>query len=121
MKKTELLKERFGHNAFRTFQEEAIDAILAHQDLIMILPTGGGKSLTYQLPALLLEGTAIVISPLIALMQDQVNALNMQQMQAAMIASNQSAIENEQVIQKLLRQELKFLYLSPERFFLCYR
>ena len=116
MKKVELLKERFGHNAFRTFQEEAIDAILAHQDLIMILPTGGGKSLTYQLPALLLEGTAIVISPLIALMQDQVNALNMQQMQAAMIASNQSAIENEQVIQKLLRQELKFLYLSPERF-----
>jgi ATP-dependent DNA helicase RecQ len=114
-RKTTLLKERFGHNAFRPLQEEAIDAILSGRDVLMVLPTGGGKSLSFQLPALMLEGCAVVISPLIALMQDQVQSLNAQEMNAAMLSSSQSAAENHEVINRLLSGELNFLYISPER------
>ncbi len=81
----------------------------------MILPTGGGKSLVYQLPTLLKDGISIVISPLIALMQDQVSALKAQQISADMISSAQSHDEVEEIIQKAYSGELKFLYLSPER------
>ena len=110
-----LLKERFGHNAFRDKQEEAVDAILQGRDLLMILPTGGGKSLAFQLPSLMMEGTTVVISPLIALMQDQVHALKAQKMQAEMLSSMQSAQESEMIINDLMYGNLKFLYLSPER------
>lgn len=113
--KTTLLKERFGHNTFRPLQEEAIDAILSGRDVLMVLPTGGGKSLSFQLPALMLEGTAIVISPLIALMQDQVQSLNAQGMDAAMLSSSQSAEQNSEIISRLLGGRLNFLYISPER------
>jgi ATP-dependent DNA helicase RecQ len=68
--------ERFGHSSFRALQLETVHAVLEGRDCLTVLPTGGGKSLTYQLPATLLEGTTIVISPLIALMKDQVDALN---------------------------------------------
>ncbi|MBD3800646.1 MAG: RecQ family ATP-dependent DNA helicase [Campylobacterales bacterium] len=78
--KYSVLKDRFGHNAFRPLQEEAVDTILSGRDLLMILPTGGGKSLSYQLPALLMEGTTVVISPLLALMHDQVQSLKAQGM-----------------------------------------
>lgn len=113
--KYEILKQRFGHNSFRDKQEEAVDAILSGRDLLMILPTGGGKSLSFQLPTLMMEGVTVVISPLIALMQDQVQALNAQQMSAAMLSSTQEGWENEAIIEQLLGGSLKFLYISPER------
>ncbi len=113
--KHKILKNAFGHNSFRELQEEGVDAILANRDLLMILPTGGGKSLVYQLPTLLKDGISIVISPLIALMQDQVSALKAQQISADMISSAQSHDEVCEIIQKAYSGELKFLYLSPER------
>ncbi len=113
--KYRVLKDNFGHNNFRVLQEDGVDAILNNQDLLMILPTGGGKSLVYQLPTLLKKGVSVVISPLIALMQDQVAALKAQNISADMISSAQSKQEVDQVIAKLLDRDLKFLYLSPER------
>jgi len=113
--KFQLLHERFGHNGFREKQEEAVNAILEGQDLLMILPTGGGKSLAFQLPTLMMSGTTVVISPLIALMQDQVHALNAQKMDAEMLSSMQSREESEMIINDLIYGNVKFLYLSPER------
>ncbi|OIP56310.1 MAG: ATP-dependent DNA helicase RecQ [Helicobacteraceae bacterium CG2_30_36_10] len=113
--KYKVLKDIFGHNNFRTLQEEGVDTVLANRDLLMILPTGGGKSLVYQLPTLIKEGISIVVSPLIALMQDQVAALKAQQISADMISSAQSRDDVEEIIQKARNGELKFLYLSPER------
>jgi ATP-dependent DNA helicase RecQ len=113
--KYKALKDNFGHNAFRPLQEEGVDAILGGRDLLMILPTGGGKSLVYQLPTLLMDGISIVISPLIALMQDQVAALQAQNLSAAMLSSAQTKEESDAVIRMACSGQLKFLYLSPER------
>ncbi|MDD5157997.1 DNA helicase RecQ [Sulfurimonas sp.] len=113
--KHKVLKDIFGHNSFRELQEEGVDAILNGQDLLMILPTGGGKSLVYQLPTMLMSGISIVVSPLIALMQDQVASLKAQQISADMISSAQSRDEVDEIIQRAYDGELKFLYLSPER------
>ena len=113
--KYETLKSHFGHNSFRELQEEGVDAILNAQDLLMILPTGGGKSLVYQLPTILKDGISIVISPLIALMQDQIAALKAQHISAEMISSAQSRDAVEEIIHSAYRGDLKFLYLSPER------
>ena len=110
-----VLKSRFGHGAFRPLQEEAVDAILAHRDLLMILPTGGGKSLAYQLPTLLMEGTTVVISPLLALMHDQVQSLKAQGMRAEMLSSMQDAETGSVIVRQLYAGEIDFLYLSPER------
>ena len=81
----------------------------------MILPTGGGKSLVFQLPTLMMDGITIVVSPLIALMQDQVAALQAQQISAEMISSAQSFEDVNEIISRALNGDLKFLYLSPER------
>ena len=113
--KYKALKDHFGHNSFRELQEDGVDAILSGRDLLMILPTGGGKSLVYQLPTLLMDGISIVISPLIALMQDQVSSLRAQGISADMISSAQSTQEISEIIKCAYRSELKFLYLSPER------
>ncbi|MEA3331658.1 MAG: DNA helicase RecQ [Campylobacterota bacterium] len=113
--KLKVLKDNFGHNSFRELQEEGIDAILNNQDLLMILPTGGGKSLVYQLPTLIKDGITIVISPLIALMQDQVSALKAQQISADMISSAQSRDDIDAIVYSAKMGELKFLYISPER------
>lgn len=113
MQKT--LKDIFGHHSFRPLQQEGVEAILNHQDLLMILPTGGGKSLVYQLPTMLMSGISIVISPLIALMQDQVASLKAQNIPADMISSAQSYEEIDEIIFKAKNNQLKFLYLSPER------
>ena len=113
--KLQVLKDNFGHNSFREFQEEGVDAILEGRDLLMILPTGGGKSLVFQLPTLIKDGVSIVISPLIALMQDQVASLKAQNIQADMISSAQSQDEIEEILYLLRMKQLKFLYLSPER------
>ncbi len=114
--KHKILKDIFGHDSFRSFQEEVVDTILAKKDVLTILPTGGGKSLCYQLPTLLMEGTTVVISPLIALMQDQIKALNDLNISASMISSATSHDENTLTLQKLLQGELKFVYVAPERF-----
>jgi len=114
--KHKILKDIFGHEHFRSFQEEVVDSIINKQDVLTILPTGGGKSLCYQLPTLLMDGVTVVISPLIALMQDQVKALNDLDIAAEMISSLQSNDENNFTMQKLLNGDLKFIYVAPERF-----
>jgi len=114
--KYKILKDVFGHEKFRSFQEEVVDTILAKKDVLTILPTGGGKSLCYQLPTLLMGGTTVVISPLIALMQDQIKALNDLNINSSMISSLSSDNENRQTMQKLLNKEYKFIYVAPERF-----
>jgi ATP-dependent DNA helicase RecQ len=115
MLKYKVLKDNFGHNNFRELQEEGVDAILNNQDLLMILPTGGGKSLVYQLPTLLMNGITIVISPLIALMQDQVASLKAQNISAEMISSAQTYEKIDEILHLAHDGRLKFLYLSPER------
>jgi len=116
MKKQQILKEYFGFDSFRPIQEDAINHILENKDLLTILPTGSGKSLIFQLPTLMMNGTTIVISPLIALMQDQVVGLNVNGISAKMISSSNSNEENNQTFSELLNNKLKFLYVAPERF-----
>ena len=115
MQKYDVLKRVFGFEEFRAFQEEAVDAIVEGRDLVMILPTGGGKSLCYQLPALLREGLTVVISPLIALMQDQVRNLTQNGIRALTIHSNMSPEEIGEVFGALKRGEVRLLYVAPER------
>lgn len=114
-KKYSVLKSVFGHSSFRAFQEEAVDAIIAGEDVMMILPTGAGKSLCYQLPSLLMNGVTVVVSPLLALMHDQITALSAFGIEAAMVSSMQTAQEIEMTMQKAMSAELKFLYVAPER------
>lgn len=111
----EVLQSRFGHSAFRPLQQEAVEALIGGRDLLMILPTGGGKSLCYQLPTLLMGGTTVVVSPLLALMHDQVTALRAAGMRAQMLSSMQDQRESAQIVEQLLEGALEFLYLSPER------
>ena len=115
MKKIEALKRHFGHDGFRPLQEEVIDAILERRDVLMILPTGGGKSLCYQLPTLMMEGVTVVVSPLLALMHDQVTALLDAGVPAAMLGSMQSFEERQETVRRLRQGELKLLYVAPER------
>ena len=114
--KYQILKDVFGHEKFRSFQEEVVDTVLNKQDVLTILPTGGGKSLCYQLPTLLMQGVTIVISPLIALMQDQVKALNGLNIKSAMINSLNDEMQNTQIMQEMLEGNYKFIYVAPERF-----
>jgi ATP-dependent DNA helicase RecQ len=115
MNKLEALEDYFGHSTFRPLQEEVIDAILAKQDVLMILPTGGGKSLCYQLPTLLMEGVTVVVSPLLALMHDQVVALKANGIPAAMLSSMQDLDESQKIEAELMSGEIKLLYVAPER------
>jgi ATP-dependent DNA helicase RecQ len=115
MNKLETLEHYFGHNAFRPLQEEVVDAILAKEDILMILPTGGGKSLCYQLPTLLMEGVTVVVSPLLALMHDQVVALRANGISAAMLSSMQDLDESRKIETQLRAGEIKLLYVAPER------
>jgi len=115
MNKLETLQHYFGHDSFRAQQEEVIDAILNQQDLLMILPTGGGKSLCYQLPSLLMSGVTVVISPLLALMHDQVVALKGNGIAAAMLSSMQTIEESKQIEAQLRANQIKLLYVAPER------
>ena len=110
-----LLKSVFGHDDFRPGQDEIVSAILNKKDVLAIMPTGGGKSLCYQYPALKMDGLTIVISPLIALMRDQVSALEATGVPAGFISSAQSEDELSAVYARLEAQELKLLYLAPER------
>jgi len=117
MEPVQALQKYFGYSAFRHEQEAIIRHILNKKDVLALMPTGGGKSLCYQLPAVLLEGLTIVISPLIALMKDQVDSLNVNGIPAAFYNSSQSTEEQIQLTTKLRNNQIRLLYLAPERLF----
>ncbi|GLB52244.1 ATP-dependent DNA helicase RecQ [Neptunitalea chrysea] len=108
------LKTYFGYDRFRPLQEEIITNVLDGHDSLVIMPTGGGKSICYQLPALMLTGITLVISPLIALMKDQVDGLNTNGINAAFINSSQSEAEHHTIFDKVKSNEIKLLYVAPE-------
>src|SRR5664279_3678197 len=110
-----VLEKTFGYSSFRGQQAEIIQTMIDGGDALVLMPTGGGKSLCYQIPALVREGTGVVISPLIALMQDQVDALSAVGARAAFLNSTQSAEERQRVETAFVRGELDLLYLAPER------
>ena len=110
-----ILKSVFGYDTFRGFQREVIEHVVAGGDALVLMPTGGGKSLTYQIPALLRDGIAVVISPLIALMQDQVAALEELGVRAAFLNSALSVREAAQVEANMRAGELDLVYIAPER------
>ncbi len=112
---TALLRDRFGHRGFRGGQREVVDGLVAGRSMLAVFPTGGGKSLCYQLPALLLDGITLVVSPLIALMKDQVDALRAKGIAAARLDSTLEREEYDQVIAALGDGSLKLLYVAPER------
>lgn len=111
-----LLKKHFGFDEFRPLQAEIIDTLLNGGDAFVLMPTGGGKSLCFQLPALKLDGMALVISPLIALMKDQVDALKANGIGADFINSSQSNEQIHEVMRRSRKGEIKILYVAPERF-----
>jgi len=111
----ELLQTLFGYQQFRGHQQAVIEKIINGQDALVLMPTGGGKSLCYQIPALLRPGVGVVISPLIALMQDQVQHLTQNGVRAAFINSSQSHAEQQQTTAKAISGELDLLYMAPER------
>ncbi|GEA31477.1 DNA helicase RecQ [Clostridium diolis] len=109
------LEKYYGYKSFRKGQEDIISKIINGEDVLAIMPTGGGKSICYQMPALMLEGITIVISPLISLMKDQVDTLKDMGIKGALINSTLSAIEEKEVINNLENSEIKILYIAPER------
>lgn len=115
MKKQKILEEYFGHSVFRPLQEEIVDAVLDGRDVLMILPTGGGKSLCYQLPTLMMDSVTVVVSPLLALMHDQVVALKSNGVSAAMLSSMQDLDEIDHAENELRAGKIKLLYVAPER------
>ncbi len=111
----EILKKTFGYESFRLRQEEAIHSVLSGRDTFVLMPTGGGKSLCYQIPALMLGGVALVVSPLIALMKDQVDALRVNGIRAAYLNSTLSFQQQEKVLTLVKENKVKLLYIAPER------
>ncbi len=111
----QILKTKFGYESFRFNQEEIIQTILQKRDAFVLMPTGGGKSLCYQIPALMFGGLTVVISPLIALMKDQVDALRLNGIRAAYMNSSLDNDELSDIYRQLERKEIKLLYVSPER------
>ena len=110
-----LLKKYWGFEQFRPYQHEAITSLTGRKDVVLVLPTGGGKSLCYQLPALALPGTAVVISPLLALMKDQVDACKAQGIPAVCLSSMATSEENRTAMRQVRYGQIKILYMSPER------
>src|SRR5215213_5412268 len=110
----EVLGKVFGYDSFRGSQREIIDAVVGGGDALVLMPTGGGKSLCYQIPALVRDGVGVVISPLIALMQDQVDALTALGVRAGFLNSSQQPAARRAVETAFLAGELDLLYLAPE-------
>src|SRR5262245_60234634 len=110
-----LLHSVFGFSAFRPGQEEIVRAVLSGDDVLAVMPTGSGKSLCYQLPAVARPGLTVVVSPLIALMRDQVRALAAAGVAAGSLNSSNEPTENTRVLGLLRRRELRLLYVAPER------
>jgi len=110
------LKNHFGYTEFRPLQQDIIQTILQKQDCLVLMPTGGGKSLCFQLPSLIMGGITLVVSPLIALMKDQVDALTTNGISAAFLNSSLSKQEQQDVYERVQRGQIKLLYIAPERF-----
>ena len=110
-----VLKQYFGYDTFRNLQSEIIETVISGRNTIVLMPTGGGKSLCFQIPAIAMKGTGVVISPLIALMKDQVEALKANGVKAEFINSSQSISSQNHIIRRAIAGELDLLYLSPER------
>ena len=111
----QILKQYWGYDSFRPRQEEIVNAVLQGRDLLALLPTGGGKSLCYQLPAVMMDGFALVISPLIALMQDQVEQLEKREIRAVCIHAGMHYNEVKRILENMVHGPYKLLYISPER------
>src|SRR5258708_15058288 len=116
MELSQALKQHFGYEAFRKGQEAVVRSVLSGRPTIAILPTGGGKSLCYQLPALLLEGTTVVVSPLVALMKDQVDPRRARRIAATFVNSSLADGERQERQAALRRGEYRLMYVAPERF-----
>ncbi len=115
LKALAVLKRFYGYSNFYPYQYEAIECVMNGRDAMVLMPTGGGKSLCFQIPALLSEGCTIVVSPLLALMKDQVDALQANGIPAAAINSSQSEAFNREIIDQVFAKRIKLLYISPER------
>ena len=118
LNKKEILKKYFGYDNYRVGQEKIIDNILAGKDVLAVMPTGAGKSICYQIPALLLDGVALIVSPLISLMKDQVNSLTDNGIEAAFINSSLTDEEYIEIIKKIKVSKYKIVYVAPERLLL---
>ncbi|MDI1351825.1 MAG: RecQ family ATP-dependent DNA helicase, partial [bacterium] len=110
-----VLKDYFGFDSFRSPQQEIINDVISGLDVLVLMPTGGGKSLCYQIPSIVRPGVGIVVSPLIALMEDQVAALRLQGIRAAYYNSSLTSEEARHVLTQLHQEELDLLYIAPER------
>src|SRR6059058_2575402 len=115
---TDALRDSFGFPAFRPGQREACEAALSGRDVLVVMPTGSGKSLCYQLPALMREDLTIVVSPLVALMQDQVDALRARGLEGrvALVSAQQDGSANAEALARACAGDLSLLYVAPERF-----
>jgi ATP-dependent DNA helicase RecQ len=111
----ELLQQYYGYQSFRSIQYDVIEANLRNDDVLVLMPTGGGKSICFQLPALMRDGVCLVVSPLIALMKDQVDGLIGNGISAAYLNSSQSAEEENRVMSEAANGNIKLLYIAPER------
>src|SRR3954464_13895365 len=111
-----VLRARFGFEGFRPGQQQVVESLLAGRSALAVFPTGAGKSLCYQLPSLLLDGVTVVVSPLIALMKDRIDALSARGIAAARLDSSLGADEALEVSARLRDGRLKLLYVTPERF-----
>lgn len=109
-----ILKETFGYDSFRPLQSEVIENVLARRDTLAIMPTGGGKSLCYQIPALLMDGSTVVVSPLISLMKDQVEQLCAFGVPAVFLNSSLDSQEYQENMEYVQRDQVKLLYVAPE-------